>query len=172
MFIEKPFADINLVVQDEKIPAHRAFLIKNKYFQNLQTELMKDEISVPDISLKNFKGKISLSSSQSQLLLAILEFIYCDTVNLDEELAMELVGLADTFLLPKLKEACESYLSLNLRAENVLKISKRAEAVSAKKLEENVIAFLIKDFEKLSKTIELKSLSPELFVKLIMKLRK
>ena len=32
---EKSFADVTFVVQNQEIPAHRAILLKSRYFQNL-----------------------------------------------------------------------------------------------------------------------------------------
>jgi len=158
IFVEKSFSDITLIVQEEKIPAHRVFLTKCQYFQNLFADDTVKEIPISDVSVENFK--------------AILEFIYCDEITFNEESAFELIGLADRFYLPKLKEACENYISLKLRVENVLKVANTSKTVNSKKLEDDLIKFVIQNFEKLTGAINLKSLPPELFIKIIQKLKK
>ena len=45
-------------------------------------------------------------------ILALLEFIYTDEVQLDLSIVYELLALADKYMLVRLKNICEEYLVL------------------------------------------------------------
>jgi len=172
---EKPFADVTFVVQNEEIPAHRVILLKCRYFQNMfnsgMIEANSKKINVPDISSTNFKGRYLKVLKVNNTIIAILEYIYCDKINLTESLAIELIILADMYFLPNLKADCENYLSAKLTVENFVKVMKVAETADSEKLEKKVVSFLTSNIEKVKQEVDIHMIPPELFIKAVLELK-
>ncbi len=55
-------------------------------------------------------------------ILALLQYIYCNEVELDVKLALELIPVVDEYLMKGLKNICEKYLEKQLEKDNVVDI--------------------------------------------------
>jgi len=156
---QKLFADITFVVQDQEILAHRAILLKSRYFQNMfksgMIEATSTKINVPgDISAQNFR--------------AILEYIYYDTITLTQTLALDLVVLADMYFLAKLKADCENYLSKNLSVESFLSVLNVAEMADSSILKKRVVKFFVENLEKVNEEVDIQKIPSEFFIKALL----
>jgi len=156
---EKPFADITFIVEGEEIQAHRAILLKCRYFQDLfksdMVEANSTKISVPgNISVENFK--------------AILEYIYRDKIVLTEPLALELVVLSAMYFLEKMKVDCEDYLSKNLSVENFLSVLNVAEAADSKRLKKKVVSFLVGNIQKVKEEVNVQKIPTEVWIQALL----
>ena len=82
----------------------------------------KDSIGLPDCDYE------SLSES--------FRFLYSDKVNLSENNVMQVLYLANKYIVPSLAEKCAEYLRNNLNASNVFFILPRAQKFEDKDLED------------------------------------
>ena len=57
----------------------------------------------------------------------MLEFIYSNQVGLNESLALDLLAVADKYLLKDLKGLCEEFLSQNITLRNIVHLSNLAD---------------------------------------------
>eukprot|EP00761_Pharyngomonas_kirbyi_P003194 gb/GECH01003198.1/.p1 GENE.gb/GECH01003198.1/~~gb/GECH01003198.1/.p1 ORF type:complete len:270 (+),score=71.40 gb/GECH01003198.1/:1-810(+) len=120
-------ADVTLVVDDVKIPAHRAFLsTRCGYFKGMfesgMEEAQKNEINIPDASPEAFKK--------------LVEYIYTDTVQDMGNHALELFGLANRFTLKHLESLCEESIRESVDESNVEEVLKVAELFDSKSLKQ------------------------------------
>ena len=111
-------ADVNFVVADKqgsdhpkvKIPCHKFVLAVSSpvFFTMFYGEL-------PELS-----QSINLPDCDSEGLLELLRYIYCDEVNLTGSCVMQVLYLAKKYMMPSLTSHCRSFLEANVNAENVL----------------------------------------------------
>jgi len=95
--------------------------------------------------------------------------MYFGSLALTEPLALNLITLADEYLLPELKADCESYLSKNLKAANLLNVIKATEAAASEKLKERVVSFLAIHMKDLTKEIDVNLIPNKLLSEAILK---
>jgi len=79
-------------------------------------------IEIKDCEYFLFQGFYCLLSEFSHVTLEFLRFIYCDQIDLNEDLAIRLLGFSDKYLQDDLTEKCMEYLTYNLNSENVYTI--------------------------------------------------
>jgi hypothetical protein len=106
----------------------------------------------------------------SHFCLALLEFIYTDKINLSEELALDLLELADKYSFEELKVICEKFLSANITTSNLFTLANKAEFFSCQKLKNAVFEFGIKNLDSLQETNELEKFSKPFLLKIISKI--
>lgn len=102
--------------------------------------------------------------------LALLEFIYNDKINLSEELALDLLELADKYSFEELKVICEKFLAANITTSNLFTLANKAEFFSCQKLKNAVFEFGIKNLDSLQETNELEKFSKPFLLKIISKI--
>jgi len=150
---EAPYSDISFEVESQIIPAHKGWLTqKSKYFMNMfssgMTEAQASMIKISDMKATTFK--------------AFLEFLYSDQVDLNFNLALELLQQADKYSVPELKRACEEYLAKSLTRENYATIGKIAELVDATSLRQAVVNLIAKNMRTLRKRQDFDDISDNL----------
>jgi len=99
--------------------------------------------------------------------LAILQYVYCNELELDEQLALDLIPVIDEYLMKGLKGICEKYLCKQLRKENVvdmLIVADRHEIVELKKA---CFKFILKNLGNIDENEEMMKLSKSLFIELL-----
>ena len=82
------------------------------------------------------KNSIELSDCEYESLLEMLRFLYTDKVNLNGSNVMQVLYLAEKYMVPSLAEKCTKYLQDNLQASNVLCILPHARKYEDKDLED------------------------------------
>ena len=127
-------SDVKFVVQmstdesDSKkvIPAHKFVLaISSPVFFAMfygQMAKTKDSIELPDCEYES--------------LLELFRFMYSDIVNLSGSNVMQVLYLANKYMVPSLGEKCTEYLRDNLKASNVFCILPHAQKFEDKELED------------------------------------
>lgn len=151
--IEAPSSDICFEVESQTILAHKWWLTqKSKYFMNMfssgMSEAQASKIQITDMKAETFK--------------AFLEFLYSDHVQLNDNLALELLQQADKYSVPMLKEACEKYLAENLTLDNYVMVGKTAELVDAVSLREAVVSYIGKNMKNLKQRKDFEEISDHL----------
>ena len=86
-------------------------------------------MTIADADPATFKGKSC--SVFFTYVLAMLEYLYCNSVDLNEELAKDLVILANRYAITGLKTLCEDFLCECLTTKNLVEIANLAEEVDS-----------------------------------------
>jgi len=73
------------------------------------------------------KNSIELSDCEYESLLEMFRYLYSDKVNLSGDNVMQVLYLANKYMLPSLAEECAEYLRRNLKASNVFCILSHAQ---------------------------------------------
>ncbi len=60
------------------------------------------------------------------ILLALIEFIYCNEVALNEDFAYDLLDLSNKYAFKELRKGCELFLSKRIKQENFAKLTEIA----------------------------------------------
>ncbi|KAK4257312.1 hypothetical protein QN277_006915 [Acacia crassicarpa] len=76
-------------------------------------------------------------------------FIYTGTVDVNLDLAQDLLRAADQYLLDELKESCECVIAKDIFLENVSQLYEFSESMNAMSLKRACIFFLLEQFDKL-----------------------
>ena len=82
------------------------------------------------------KDSIELPDCDYDSLLEFFRFLYCDEVTLSESNVMQVMYLANKYMVPSLVEKCTEYLRNNLTAANVFSILPYAQKFQDENLEE------------------------------------
>jgi len=137
---EASYSDISFEVGSETIPAHKWWLAqKSRYFANMFSSGM----------LEAQASKITITDMTATAFRAFLEFLYSDHVELNFDLALELLQQADKYSVADLKTHCETYLSANLRPENYVTVGQVSELVEASSIRQAVVEYIGKNMKKL-----------------------
>ena len=129
-------------------------------------ESQSNYIKVDNTKAYIFNG-IEKFDSWLKLLLAILEYIYCNEIVLDEKLAMELIPQADEYLLHSLTEICENFLMNRLRKDNVINLLNMADVYGVEKLKNACLKFMIKNLSQVENNEEMLKLPKYLYLDLL-----
>ena len=82
------------------------------------------------------KDSIDLPDCEYESLLELFRFLYSDKVNLSESNVMQVLCLANKYMVPSLFDKCTEYLCDNLTASNVFSILTHAQKFAGKSLED------------------------------------
>ena len=93
------------------------------------------------------KNSIELSDCEYESLLEMFRFLYTDKVNLNGGNVMQVLYLAEKYMVPSLAEKCTKYLRDNLEASNVFCILPHAQKYEDKDLEDRCWKVIEKETE-------------------------
>ena len=135
MFNNELLSDVKFVVRDaaggsesmKKIPAHKLLLAISSpvFYAMFYCELpeTKDSIDISDCDYKS--------------LLELFRFVYSDEVNLNADNVMQVLYLAEKYMLTSLTNKCTEYLERNVDASNVFHVLPDAQKYKEKDLEDH-----------------------------------
>jgi len=147
---EAPYSDISFEVESQVIPAHKWWLSKkSKYFANMFSSGM----------IEAQASKIIITDMTATAFRAFLEFLYSDHVELNENLALELLQQADKYSVADLKTVCEASLAANITPENFVKVGQAAELVEAVSLRQAVVSYIGRNMRKLKERKDFEEIS-------------
>jgi len=101
------------------------------------------------------------------LSIALLQYIYCNEVELDEQLALDLIPTVDEYVMKGLKGLCEKYLCKQLRKENVVNMLIVADRHEIDELKKACFRFILKNLGNIDENEEMAKLSKSLFIELL-----
>lgn len=133
-------------------------------------ESQASKLEIFDVQLPAFKGRVFCCLNVYHFLVALLEFIYCNEVKLNQNLALELLEACDKYSFSELKKVCESFLVLQLSLENYVQLANASEKYGADGLREKVMEFVIKNKGEIQKKEMAGKLSTELLWEIIFKM--
>eukprot|EP00980_Cylindrotheca_fusiformis_P015257 scaffold4243_cov126-Cylindrotheca_fusiformis.AAC.3 len=152
------FSDVTFMVQDQPIYAHRAILVQRcehfaAMFRSGMRESCQRTVPIPDISRRAF--------------LLLLEYIYTDTVKVDVANAIELYIASDIYQLERLRDMCCTVVRRNLNAENAGPLLQSASENHCEILREVCMAYVVENFDVVSKTEGIKQVSHSLLLEIL-----
>ncbi|XP_031128331.1 BTB/POZ domain-containing protein At4g08455 isoform X2 [Ipomoea triloba] len=164
------FSDVVLVASNDQsaknaphsvpVPAHRAVLAsRSPVFRAMLENEMEESLS----------GTIKISDVSYDALRAFVNYLYTAEACLDENMACDLLVLAEKYQVKHLKTYCEKFLISKLNWENSLVNFAFAHQHNAKNLLDAALALIMDNMDKLSKREEYKELvekDPRLVVEL------
>ena len=116
--------------------------------------------------------EIILHEVSYEPFLAVLEYIYTDTLvsdTSDVDNLLDILVLADRFLLDHLKQLCEHYLIRLLSAETAIYLVSCATRLNAAKLKEGALKFIVENRKALQQRPEFSNLvkEPEVLLEIL-----
>jgi len=107
-------------------------------------------------------NEILVSNYSYQAFLEFLRFIYADECNVpNSQIAAELISAAEFYGLSRLKSLMELLLSRAIDIENACLILEIAHRYNADQLKQLAFEFIIKNFDKVSKTNSFQEMNKE-----------
>ncbi|KAK9096221.1 hypothetical protein Sjap_021718 [Stephania japonica] len=143
------FTDVVLVASDDdcedgapSVPAHKAVLVsRSPVFRAMLKNEMEESRS----------GTIKISDVSYEVLCSFVHYLYCAEVTLDEQMACELLALAEKYQVKHLKAYCEKFMRSKVDVENALINFAFASQHNAKHLLEASLSVVTDNMEKLTK---------------------
>ena len=96
-----------------------------------------------------------------------MQYIYCNEVELDEQLALDLIPTVDEYVMKGLKGLCEKYLCKQLRKDNVIDILIVADRHEIDELKKACFKLILKNLGNIDDHEETMKLSKSLFFELL-----
>ncbi|XP_057973581.1 BTB/POZ domain-containing protein At4g08455-like [Malania oleifera] len=142
------FPDIILVASDHdslSVPAHKAVLVsRSPVFNAMLVNEMEESLS----------GRIKISDVSYEALQMFVDFLYTADVYLDEQMACDLIVLAEKYQVKHLKDYCENFMVLKLNWDNSVMSFAFAHQHNAKHLLDAALSLIMENMEKLTKREE------------------
>ncbi|XP_028800403.1 ARM REPEAT PROTEIN INTERACTING WITH ABF2-like [Neltuma alba] len=141
-YINNPtFSDIIFLVEGKQFYAHRICLLASSdafraMLDGFYWEKEAKEIQIPNVKWDVFE--------------VMMRFIYTGNVDVNLDIAQDLLRVADQYLLDGLKRSCECALAQDISVENVSLMYELSESFNAMALRHACIFFLLAQFDKLS----------------------
>lgn len=125
-------------------------------------ESNKNEIEISDIKPTVFEGKFMIAICYLyHLYLALLEYIYCGSVEINEDIAWDVLQEADKYSLPGLKVICEDFLASQITVENVVHTINMAEKFEANNLRNSALKYVVRNIDKVFKEADIHQINKE-----------
>ncbi len=99
--------------------------------------------------------------------IALLEYLYTDSVSFNDTVALELLVASDKYILPRLKNLCEQFVSQRLSVKNIVDIINIADKHDAFYLKDCSINFMMSNKEIVCETQDISKLSKNILVELV-----
>ncbi|KAK9167296.1 hypothetical protein Scep_002487 [Stephania cephalantha] len=144
------FTDVLLVASDEddcgdgapSVPAHKAVLVsRSPVFRAMLKNEMEESRS----------GTIRISDVSYEVLCSFVHYLYTAEVTLDEQMACELLALAEKYQVKHLKAYCEKFMKSKVDVENALITFAFASQHNAEHLLEASLLVVTDNMDKLTK---------------------
>ncbi|XP_066454109.1 BTB/POZ domain-containing protein 19 isoform X1 [Eleutherodactylus coqui] len=146
------FSDVSFVVgrRRQVVHAHRCILISRcKVFHRMFLQQRPPEVQVPFV----------LADVQPEVFLAVLEFIYTNSVTLDGLLALEVLTAAVEYGLTDLRKLCVDFISRTLTVDMACEALQAAVTYGQNDLRQRCLAFIELHTEEILKTQGFRELS-------------
>ncbi len=109
--------------------------------------------------LESYSSVITVPETKASIFKAFMEYVYLGKTVMNEEIALNLVDLAEKYIIDELKVACENFLPLYLTVENCMKIFEAACLYEISSLREKTLFFFQINSKKILEKHNLQDLS-------------
>ena len=152
LFLEKEGSDVLFKVEDQTFPAHKSVMSERcKFFRNMFSSGM----------LESYSSVITIPETKASIFKAFLEYVYLETIVMNEDLALNLFDFSERYIIDDLKKACENCLCLNLTIGNFLRFYEAACLYDSPYLREKIMTFIERSLEKVLEKYSLQDLPIE-----------
>ena len=149
LFTSKKYSDIDIVVGEEKFPAHKVILsMRSLFFATMFAHPDMKEIAKSCLQNcfrrnRNRKNIVQIEDVEPKVFESLLRFMYTNQLELQsEEMAMDVLEAANRFLLEQPKRKSEEFLSKQLKLKNCSELLVLADCVDAPLLKKTAIDFI------------------------------
>ncbi|KNA08382.1 hypothetical protein SOVF_163110, partial [Spinacia oleracea] len=134
-------SDVTFLVEGRRFYAHRICLLASSdafraMFDGGYREKDAKDIEIPNIRWNVFE--------------LMMRYIYTGSVNVNLDIAPDLLRAADQYLLDGLKRLCEYAIAQDISVENVTLMYELSEAYNAISLRHSCILFILEQFDRLT----------------------
>ncbi|KMT06143.1 hypothetical protein BVRB_7g163130 [Beta vulgaris subsp. vulgaris] len=134
-------SDVTFLVEGRRFYAHRICLLASSdafraMFDGGYREKDAKDIEIPNIRWNVFE--------------LMMRYIYTGSVNVNLDIAQDLLRAADQYLLDGLKRLCEYAIAQDISVENVMLMYDLSEAYNATSLRHSCILYILEQFDGLS----------------------
>jgi hypothetical protein len=156
---DEEFSDVTFTVEDQPVYAHRALLASRcEHFAAMFRSGMRESAD---------KAIIPIPEMCRPVFLLLLEYIYTDCVKIELEHAIELYIASDLYQLERLRDMCCTVVRRNLNAENSGPLLQNATEAHCHILKEVCMAYVVENFDVVSKTEGIKQVSHSLLLEIL-----
>jgi len=158
----REFADINLYLDGEAIPSHKAILAaRTSYFEG-----MLRSFCPPDNKVVISIGEMVPSRQSFD---SLLRYIYYGDVEMPPEDSLYLFAAPHFYIFSnnRLQVYCKTNLERNVTVENVLQILEAADRSQAADMKKYALSLIVRYFAKVAQQPRLKQLSRELLLDIL-----
>jgi len=146
-------SDVSFEIESKIVPAHKVVLAsRSEYFRALwQQDLWQWH--------DGGSGKILVDDIGYDGFLALLTFIYSGHLEINGDIAVELMTKANEYSLFTLKTRCERFISKQIDSDNVYDLLGVSEMLDARFLESRCLQFVAMNIQHLKQSESFSSLS-------------
>jgi len=144
-------ADVAFDVEGETILAHRCILAARcETFKAMFSSGMAESTAVSGEGGDRHVRRVRIREVPARIFRYMLEFIYSGAIGVDPKDAMEVLALADQYMLPDLKLLCGFALRQLISVETVCNIIQAADRYDcdSSELKAECLAFILANYEK------------------------
>ncbi|KAL8214942.1 hypothetical protein R6Q57_004391 [Mikania cordata] len=140
-YVNNPtLSDVTFLIEGKRFYAHRICLLASSDAFRAMFDGGYKEKDAKDIEIPNIRWDV---------FELMMRYIYTGSVDVNLEIAQDLLRAADQYLLEGLKRLCEYTIAQDIRVDNVSLMYDLSEAFNAVSLRNACILFVLKNFEKL-----------------------
>jgi hypothetical protein len=127
--ITKLFGNVTLKLQKDEIQSHKVFLCtRSDYFRAMfERKMMESQLNYIRIGDES-------DSVSSEAVKSMLQFIYCDLLETDVNIAIELLALSSQYNLNRCIDLCENIVIKNVEIDTVVYVLQLAKLHQSIKL--------------------------------------
>ncbi|XP_022171365.1 kelch-like protein 3 isoform X1 [Myzus persicae] len=152
------FCDVQFVVGDKNISAHKAILASHsKYFDSMFTGNFKDS------TLLEIKNKEITPNSFEQLI----DFLYTSQLTINDSNVQELLMASIFLILDDVKVECLKYVEQTIDAENFMTVKSFADTNNINDLHKLFLSYVLKNYKNIVVSDAFLSFSFKLMMELI-----
>ncbi|KAL9993842.1 putative chromatin remodeling & transcription regulator BTB-POZ family [Helianthus debilis subsp. tardiflorus] len=141
-YVNNPtLSDVTFLIEGKRFYAHRICLLASSDAFRAMFDGGYKEKDAKDIEIPNIRWDV---------FELMMRYIYTGSVDVNLEIAQDLLRAADQYLLEGLKRLCEYTIAQDIRIDNVSVMYDLSEAFNAVSLRNACILFVLENFDKLN----------------------
>ncbi|KAF5782445.1 putative chromatin remodeling & transcription regulator BTB-POZ family [Helianthus annuus] len=133
-------SDITFLIEGKRFYAHKICLLASSDAFRAMFDGGYKEKDAKDIEIPNIRWDV---------FELMMRYMYTGSVDVNLEIAQDLLRAADQYLLEGLKRLCEDTIAQDIRVDNVSLLYDLSEAFNAVSLKNACILFVLENFDKL-----------------------
>jgi RCC1 and BTB domain-containing protein len=152
------FSDITFVIENQNVYAHKAILAARcELFAAMLRSGMRESV----------EGVIPIPNIRRSVFLLLLEFIYCDSVKVPVDHAIELYICADQYNVERLRDICCNVVRRHLNPDNAGPMLQAASEHHCQVLKDQIMKYVVDNFDVFSRTDGIRHVSHQLLLEII-----